>query len=88
MRRSSWADHALALVRAGEAASLITIVHVSGSAPREAGAKMVVGATEAWGTIGGGNLEWIAIEQARKLAAHDGAAFLQQDYPLGPLLAQ
>ncbi len=48
---------------------LITVVAVRGHAPRDAGAKMVVGAEHTWGTVGGGNLEESSIARARELIA-------------------
>ena len=36
---------------------LVTVIEVRGHAPRDAGAKMVVGADHLWGSVGGGNLE-------------------------------
>jgi xanthine dehydrogenase accessory factor len=48
---------------------LVTVQAVRGHAPREAGAKMVVSATDCWGTIGGGNLEESALLAARELLA-------------------
>lgn len=53
---------------------LVTVVEVRGHAPREAGAKMVVAADEAWGTVGGGNLEATAVERARALLEGRSAA--------------
>jgi xanthine dehydrogenase accessory factor len=44
---------------------LVTISEVRGHAPRDAGAKMVVAAEAAWGSVGGGNLEETAIARAR-----------------------
>ena len=52
---------------------LVTVVAVRGHAPREAGAKLVVGTEATWGSIGGGNLEETAISRARVLVA-SGAA--------------
>lgn len=46
---------------------LVTLTSVRGHAPRDAGAKMVVGADRAWDTIGGGNLEAVAVERARAM---------------------
>ncbi len=46
---------------------LVTVTAVRGHAPREAGAKMVVGADEVWDTVGGGNLEATAVERARTM---------------------
>lgn len=46
---------------------LVTVASVRGHAPREAGAKMVVAADRTWGTVGGGNLEAVAITRARSI---------------------
>lgn len=46
---------------------LVTVTRVRGHAPRNAGAKMVVGADACWGTVGGGNLEAVAVERARSM---------------------
>jgi xanthine dehydrogenase accessory factor len=43
----------------------ITVVALRGSAPRDAGASMLVDAERTLGTIGGGHLEWRAIALAR-----------------------
>ena len=50
-----------------EAGVLVTVTEVTGHAPREAGAKMVVSETQTWGSIGGGNLEAVAVDRARSL---------------------
>ncbi|MEO1659135.1 MAG: xanthine dehydrogenase accessory protein XdhC [Pseudomonadota bacterium] len=68
--------------------ALITQCAVEGSTPRELGVRMAVTADTVHGTIGGGNLEQIAIDQARKLLGDPDRRFLLQDHPLGPLLAQ
>jgi xanthine dehydrogenase accessory factor len=44
---------------------------VRGHAPREAGAKMVVGSERTWATVGGGNLEALAVERSRAMIASD-----------------
>ena len=48
---------------------LVTVAAVRGHAPRESGAKMVVGERHCWGTIGGGNLEQTALVRARAMIA-------------------
>jgi len=53
---------------------LVTVASVRGHAPREAGAKMVVGAERTWGTVGGGNLESVAVERSRALLQDPAAA--------------
>ncbi len=51
----------------GETSVLVTITNTKGSTPREVGAKMLVTSSEFFGTIGGGALEWMALEKARSL---------------------
>ena len=67
---------------------LITVMEARGSTPREAGTKMVVTASLQFGTIGGGNLEFQAIDEARKLLAAAASEAKTKNYPLGPALAQ
>ncbi|GAB6070606.1 xanthine dehydrogenase accessory protein XdhC [Thiomicrorhabdus hydrogeniphila] len=45
---------------------LVTVGKVQGSSPREMGAKMMVTQSQIIGTIGGGNLEFFAIKQAKE----------------------
>jgi xanthine dehydrogenase accessory factor len=52
---------------AREPGVLVTVASVRGHAPRDAGAKMVVGPVASWGTVGGGNLEAVAVARAREL---------------------
>ena len=69
-----WLDALVRLRAAREPAVLVTLASVRGHAPRRAGAKMVVSATGAWGSIGGGNLEASAIERAHAQLANPAAA--------------
>jgi xanthine dehydrogenase accessory factor len=72
MADSTWLD-AIARLRARrEPGVLVTLVAVRGHAPRKAGAKMVVSANEQWGSIGGGNMEAVAVDRARELIAAPG----------------
>ena len=52
-----WFEKLPDILRAGEAAVLVTVVASKGSAPREAGTKMLVWHDGFAGTIGGGNLD-------------------------------
>src|SRR5919106_3245715 len=45
----------------------VLVVETRGSAPRDAGTRMWVGASEVHGTIGGGNLEYTALKIAREM---------------------
>ncbi len=69
----AWIDQALWCLDRQQAVVLVTVAWVQGSAPREAGAKLLVSADRQWLTIGGGHLEWKAAEFARaRLCADDG----------------
>lgn len=83
----NWAAQAQALLVRGAPVALITLVDVKGSAPREAGARMIVWADGQFDTIGGGNLEHEVTRQARAMLA-GGARSFERDYPLGPILGQ
>lgn len=67
---------------------LVTLVATDGSAPREAGVKMVVAATRFWGTVGGGNLEYQAIDIARAMLTDGQREPTLKPFPLGPALGQ
>ena len=71
------------------ACALVTVASVRGSAPREAGARMVVGPDGGFrGTVGGGELEWRAIGAARDALARDAPAAALSRFALGPDLGQ
>jgi xanthine dehydrogenase accessory factor len=76
------------LAHAGERpAVLVTVAIVEGSGPREPGAKMLVDAQRLHGTIGGGHLEWRAVEVAREMLASGEVRRLER-FALGPSLGQ
>jgi len=66
---------------------LIDITGTQGSTPREAGAFMLVSPTALWGTIGGGQFEFMAIRNARDMLAGTGGT-AAMDIPLGPEIGQ
>ena len=63
------------------------LASVRGSSPREQGTFMLVGRQALFGTIGGGALEYMVIEHARRLMA-SGQAAEAMDVPLGPEIGQ
>lgn len=75
------------LLERGQPAVLATLTKASGSTPREAGACMLITQESAVGTIGGGRLEWLAIEEARAMIA-DGGSEALQEVSLGPSVGQ
>ncbi|MER1966614.1 xanthine dehydrogenase accessory protein XdhC [Castellaniella sp. GW247-6E4] len=84
-----WIDQALWSLERGQALVLVTVAWAQGSTPREAGAKMLVSDRQQWFTIGGGHLEWVAIDVARKRlhATHVPDRWIER-LPLGPSLGQ
>lgn len=68
-------------------AIVCTLTSVRGSSPRAQGTFMLVGAHDLFGTIGGGALEYMVIEHARRLIAN-GQAEEAMDVPLGPEIGQ
>jgi xanthine dehydrogenase accessory factor len=90
---NEWVTALAEAAAAGRPAVLVTVLRAEGSTPREAGAKMVVTAEEAQGTIGGGHLELEVITQARALlaqaaAGQDVSAPVVRELALGPSLGQ
>ena len=65
----------------------ITVLETRGSAPREAGTRMWVSASETRGTIGGGNLEYTALKIAREMLL-SGEEKRQRKFALGDALGQ
>lgn len=68
--------------------AMVSVLASEGSAPRGAGTRMLVTADGQQGTIGGGQLEYRAVDQARAMLDHAPGTWRVQDYPLGPLLGQ
>ena len=66
---------------------LVRVAAVRGSAPRDNDAVMSVTAGEMAGTIGGGQLEWLAIAKAREMLA-DRSQVASMDVALGPEIGQ
>ena len=90
---SDWLDHLAQLERLGEPGVLVSVADAQGSTPRETGTKMVVTQSTCLGTIGGGHLEFKAIEIARQMLesadeTNNGAKAVLRRFPLGPSLGQ
>ncbi len=76
------------LMASGAGAVLVSVADTKGSTPREAGALMIVTENSALGTIGGGALEFRAIDQARQMLSSGTADEQVMDLPLGPEIGQ
>lgn len=74
-------------------AIVVEVIAHAGSAPREAGARMLVAQHGVQGSIGGGHLEWQAVARARAMlasptGAEPAAVLAQERHALGPSLGQ
>jgi len=67
---------------------IVTILTVEGSAPRDVEAKMVVDRNKIYDTIGGGNLEYQAIDKARTLLSGGQHVIVRESFTLGNDLTQ
>ncbi len=84
----NWLPALKAAIQAGRASTLVTIADARGSAPREAGVKMLVTLNETAGTVGGGNLEHEAIRIARSMLREGAEQSSLRQFALGPSLGQ
>jgi xanthine dehydrogenase accessory factor len=81
-------DRAAAWLTDKRPAVVVEVAFVRGSVPRGVGTRMLVGADESLGTIGGGHLELKAITSARAILAGGAAQRSEQAFALGPSLGQ
>ncbi len=72
----------------GVPATLVSVVSTKGSVPRGAGTRMVVTADAVEGTIGGGHLEFSAIDIARAMLSTSAPPAELRRFPLGASLGQ
>ena len=83
-----WSNIVEAINRDGSC-TLVSVADVRGSAPREAGARLLVlKSGDFHGTIGGGALEWEAIASARQAMTQGQASTRLTRQALGPELGQ
>ncbi|KKJ78566.1 hypothetical protein WH95_00180 [Kiloniella litopenaei] len=69
--------------------AMVTMTEVLGSAPREAGTRMIIRPDGGFhGTIGGGTLEWHVQAKAQKLMRNQKALLNFSQHALGPELGQ
>lgn len=83
----NWREAADGLLKQDEVFCLVAITKAEGSTPRDTGTIMLVTARVEFGTIGGGNLEYAAIETARECLSK-GHKQQTLDYILGPDVEQ
>ena len=84
---NEWIEDLADLSAADERAVIVTVSGIRGSAPREAGAKMLVTANETIGTIGGGQLEHQCTRLAVGMLDSEAPPHVQT-FPLGAAMGQ
>jgi xanthine dehydrogenase accessory factor len=84
----NWIEAVSELSRQDRGFVIVTILSVQGSAPRQAGTKMVVDDTTCHDSIGGGNLEHQAIARSRQLLDQGRKTAIRQEFVLGNDLSQ
>ena len=85
---NGWVEAAQESEHRGEPYVLLTLLGSRGSTPRDSGTKMLVTADTTRCTIGGGHLEYKAIEIAREMLASSDAQQRIENFPLGARLGQ
>jgi xanthine dehydrogenase accessory factor len=87
---SGWPRTICHLLESGRQVARIVVAEVRGSAPREPGACMLVSSEGCFGTIGGGRLEWQAMQAADALLREPAASspVRLSHLTLGPDLGQ
>ena len=84
----NWLNAITKLQRDNVGFVLVTVLETKGSAPRDCAAKMAVTDSQIYDSIGGGNLEYHAINTARELLTEADATPRTETFSLGKDLTQ
>jgi len=84
----SWLQAATELEASSATYVIVTLLSAAGSTPRASGTKMVISDNNIYATIGGGHLEFKAIEHARTLIARGESCQEVENFQLGASLGQ
>ncbi len=88
MNKLNWAQAISHCQSRGQAYVIATVISTQGSTPRDGGSKMVVDAQQSYDTLGGGQLEYLIVQQARELIAQNQHCQLLKPFPLAAEAAQ
>tara|TARA_R110002073_G_scaffold316768_1_gene489865 strand:- start:27 stop:899 length:873 start_codon:yes stop_codon:yes gene_type:complete len=88
MKNKSWSEAVVRIERSAEPYALVTVLATAGSTPRGSGSKMVVTAEDTYASIGGGQLEFLAVQQARTLMQSGSNLQEIKNYTLGAKAGQ
>lgn len=84
----NWSGAIQTCQQRGCAYVIATIINTQGSTPRNGGSKMVITADVTYDTLGGGQLEFLLVQQARELLAQNKTCQLLKAIPLAAEAAQ
>ncbi|MDP5292036.1 xanthine dehydrogenase accessory protein XdhC [Oceanimonas sp. CHS3-5] len=88
MFKDNWIQILAELEQRGEPCVMVTVVEHKGSTPRDSGTKMLVTEAGCYATIGGGHLEYKALELARQMLAAGEQQMRVERFNLGASLGQ
>lgn len=84
----SWSEAVTELTRQNTGYVLVTVLSVEGSSPRAQRTKMVVTEDKIFDSVGGGKLEYEAVDTARSMLGERAAGIKRRDFKLGADLTQ
>lgn len=88
MFKDNWIQVLADLERQGEPCVLVTVIEHRGSTPRDSGTKMLVTEQACYATIGGGHLEYKAMQLARDMLRNGEQHMKVERFNLGANLGQ
>ncbi len=88
MTRFNWSAAIQHCQQNGSGYVIATIINTQGSTPRDGGSKMVITTNATYDTIGGGQLEFLLVQQARELLAQNKTCQILKPVPLAAEAAQ
>ncbi|MBM7455408.1 xanthine dehydrogenase accessory factor [Oceanisphaera litoralis] len=88
MFKDNWIQVLAELERQGEPCVMVTVVEHKGSTPRDSGTKMLVTEQGCYATIGGGHLEYKALQLARDMLLQGESRMKIERFSLGASLGQ
>lgn len=88
MKITTWPEAIEYCARAGRRYVIATVLNTQGSTPRDGGSKMVIDPEYTYDTIGGGQLEFLLVQQARELMARNETCQIIKPFPLAAEAAQ
>ncbi|MGJ8681713.1 xanthine dehydrogenase accessory protein XdhC [Paraglaciecola sp.] len=88
MRKLTWTQAIEHCDKSAKAYVIATVIGAQGSTPRDTSSKMVIDSENSYDTIGGGQLEYLIIQEARKLMLKNQTCQVFRPLPLAAEAAQ